>query len=108
MLPSSLMSEYRGIITEKRTAKQKPRVITPGLFAAKPVNPEPDLPSNSIVPPKEKIVKDTLVSGPTEGGGVEPQWLMEPLTDLTGRVQYPLPTPSRQRPAQTKLLLGLT
>jgi len=26
-------------------SKQKPRVITPGLFAVKPVNPEPDLPS---------------------------------------------------------------
>lgn len=31
----------------------------------------------------------------TEGGGVEPQWLM-PLGSVTGRVQYPLATPSRR------------
>ena len=37
-----------------------------------------------MVTPKESIVKDTLVSGPTEGGGVEPRLLMEPLTELTG------------------------
>lgn len=31
----------------------------------------------------------------TEGGRVELQWLMKPLTDLASRVQYPLATPSR-------------
>ena len=56
-----------------------------------------------MLTPVNSIVKDTLVSRPTEGGGVEPQWLMEPLTDLTGRVQYPLATPSRLRPAIPKL-----
>jgi hypothetical protein len=30
-----------------------------------------------------------------EGGGVELQWLIGPLTGVTGRVQYPLATPSR-------------
>jgi len=30
-----------------------------------------------------------------EGGGFEPQWLIGPLTGVTGRVQYPLATPSR-------------
>ena len=29
-----------------------------------------------MVTPCELIVKNTLVSEPTEGGGVEPQWLM--------------------------------
>jgi hypothetical protein len=36
-----------------------------------------------------------LVSGRAQGGGVEPQWLMKPLTDLANRVQYPLATPSK-------------
>lgn len=40
------------------------------------------------------IVKPLTVSGTAEGGGVEPQWL-KPLTDLAGRVQYPLATPSK-------------
>ncbi len=48
---------------------------------------------------QEQIVKNTLVSGTTEGGGLEPQWLMKPLTDLTGQVQYPLATPSRPGPS---------
>jgi hypothetical protein len=35
----------------------------------------------------------------TDDGGFEPQWLIGPLTGVTGRVQYPLATPSRPRSA---------
>ena len=36
----------------------------------------------------------------TEGGGLELQWLMKPLTGFADRVQYPLETLSRLWPAQ--------
>lgn len=41
-----------------------------------------------IVNRRKAIVSLTLVSGNTEGGRVEVQWLMKPLTGLVSRVQY--------------------
>jgi hypothetical protein len=46
-------------------------------------------------------VKGILVSDCTEGGRLELQWLMEPLTGFADRVQYPLETPSRRSPQCT-------
>lgn len=42
-----------------------------------------------------------------EGGGVEPQWLIGPLSGVTGRVQYPLATPSRLRPVDGDVSLKM-
>jgi len=48
------------------------------------------------------------VSGPAKLGGVGPQGLMEPLTDLASRVQYPLGTPFRGDDLpQSKLVRGV-
>jgi hypothetical protein len=46
-------------------------------------------------------VKVIFVSDCTEGGRLELQWLMEPLTGFADRVQYPLETPSRPSPRCT-------
>jgi hypothetical protein len=53
-----------------------------------------------IVSPKTQKVNNRLGEWSAEGGGIEPQWLIRPLTGLTGRVQYPLATPSKHKPAK--------
>jgi hypothetical protein len=76
---------------------QKPRVITPGLLALNQwvLN---DTARTIIVSPATVVVKVLFVSDCTEGGRLELQWLMEPLTGFADRVQYPLETPSRLGP----------
>jgi hypothetical protein len=44
-----------------------------------------------------------FVSDCTEGGRLELQWLMEPLTGFADRVQYPLETPSRCGPQHHRM-----
>jgi hypothetical protein len=60
----------------------------------KPVVPNTACQTNSIFWRQQAAVNHSFVSGLSEDGGVEPQWLMEPLTGLANRVQYPLATSS--------------
>jgi hypothetical protein len=79
---------------------QKPRIISPGLLALRQW-----VLSNTAriyrVSPSVACVKLIFVSDCTEGGRLELQWLMEPLTGFADRVQYPLETPSRRSPRCT-------
>src|ERR1039458_8271907 len=80
---------------------QKPRIITPGLLVFRQW-----VPSNTAriyrVSLSVASVKVIFVSD-WEGGRLELQWLMKPLTGFADRVQYPLETPSRPRPAMYTL-----
>jgi len=60
-----------------------------------------------MVSPSIAHVKEILVSDCTEGGRLELQWLMKPLTGFADRVQYLLETPSRLRPADPTVRRGL-
>lgn len=55
-----------------------------------------------MVAPAATGVKSYFREWGPEGGRVELQRLMSPLTGLTGRVQYPLATPSKTTVCQAK------